>query len=307
MTKFHNVSSISQRYSIATLEENIKSFLDWSFLQIGGFINVDSATEDMRGNHFNVLKPTESNPKIWQTARKDWVYETGVSVDGSSPTPISGIYIDSNFIAGPTGSGNNTYTINYPLGNIVFDNTISANANVRLNYSYRYIQTYKSSDCVWWKELQKQTYLLANHINNQADYKIDSLHRMQMPAIMIEIVPGTNLQPWGLGTTRNIIYQDVFLHIFTENINQRNTISEILLYQKEKHFRLFDSKSAVADQKYTLNYNGSLNTNGYQYEQLISNYPSLWCNIDNSTTIEFNTFSSRLFGSTLKWIIEIFP
>lgn len=307
MTQFHNVNSISQRYSVATLEENLKCFLDWSFLQIGGFINVDSATTDMQGNNFNILKPSDSNPKIWQTARKDWVYETGITFNSSSPTAVTGIYIGSDFIPGPNGSGNNTYYINYPLGNIVFDNNISANSNVRLNYSYRYIQTYKSSDCVWWKELQKRTYLLANHINNESDYKIESLHRMQMPSIMIEIVPNTKLKPYSLGTTKNYIYQDVFFHIFTENINQRNTISEILLYQKEKQFRLFDSKNAVSDNKYTLDYKGSLNSSGYNYEQLVNNYPSLWCNIFDSSTIEFNTFSSSLFGSIVRWTIEIFP
>lgn len=304
---FHNVTSVSQRYSIASLEENIKCFLDSSFLEIGGFINVDTATVDMKGNQFNVLKPAESNPKIWQTARKDWVYETGINIDGSSPTAISGVYIDSNFVAGPNGSGSNTYYINYPMGYIVFDNNISTNSNVRLNYSYRYVQAYKSSDCVWWKELQKQTYLLASLINKQGDYTIDSLHRIQMPAIMIEIVPGTELQPWGLGTTKNVIYQDVFLHIFTENINQRNTISEILLYQKEKHFRLFDSKEAVKNNKYTLDYRGSINTSGYQYSDLVANFPSLWCNIYQASIVEMNTFTTGLFGGIVKWTIEIFP
>lgn len=304
---FHNVTSISQRYSIASLEENIKCFLDSSFLEIGGFINVDTATVDMKGNQFNILKPTESNPKIWQTARKDWVYETGINVDGSSPTAISGVYIDSNFVAGPNGSGSTTYHINYPMGYIVFDNNISTNSNVRLNYSYRYVQTYKSSDCVWWKELQKQTYLLANHINKQSDYTIDSLHRIQMPAIMIEIVPGTESKPYGLGTTDNVIYQDIFFHILTENINQRNTLSEILLYQKEKYFRLFNSKEAVKNQKYTLDYRGSVNTSGYQYQDLVANFPSLWCNVYNSTMVELNTFTSQLFGSVVKWTIEIFP
>jgi len=307
MIGFHNVSSVSQRYSIASLEENIKAFLDWSFLNIGGFINVDGVTTDLAGNYFNKLKPSESNPKIWQSARKDWVYETGVSVNSSSPTPVSGVYVNSAFFAGPTGSGSTTYTINYPLGAIIFDNAIAATSDVKLNYSYRYIQTYKSSDCVWWKELQKQTYLLANHLNNQGDYDMDASHRMQMPAIMIEIAPNTELKPHSLGNVDNIIYQDVFLHIFTENINQRNTISEILLYQKEKGIRLFNSKLAVSNQKYTLNYNGSLNTSGYTYEQLVSNYPSLWCNISDTNTVEFNTFSSALFGSIIRWKIEIFP
>ncbi len=44
---FHNVENISDRPAISQLEDNIKSFLDYSFLKIGGFINVNIPTSGL--------------------------------------------------------------------------------------------------------------------------------------------------------------------------------------------------------------------------------------------------------------------
>ena len=46
---FKNVSSIGDRQVLSSLEHNLKSFLDWSFLNIGGFINVNIPTSGIGG------------------------------------------------------------------------------------------------------------------------------------------------------------------------------------------------------------------------------------------------------------------
>lgn len=38
MTTFHNVSSIGHKDTISILEDNIKGFLDWSFINIGDLL-----------------------------------------------------------------------------------------------------------------------------------------------------------------------------------------------------------------------------------------------------------------------------
>ena len=38
-TKFNNIESLNDHQLINQLEENVKTFLDWGFLNIGGFIN----------------------------------------------------------------------------------------------------------------------------------------------------------------------------------------------------------------------------------------------------------------------------
>jgi hypothetical protein len=309
MTTFQHVDSIGQKNSVAALEDNIKSFLDWSFLNIGGFINVDIPTSGIYGSNFHTLKPVvdpSQKSKIWQSTRSNWVYETGVSYEGSSPTAISGINLNGVFLPSPSGSGSYTYSINYPLGQIAFNNNVSQNSSVTLEYSYRYVQVYKANESIWWKEIQSDTYNPAAFTTN-GDSSITANHRIQLPAIVIETISRNILIPRELGNTKNIIIQDVLLHVFTENINQRNSLTETLLLQKDKSLPLYDVNKVVKDGVYPLNFDGSINSSGLNYPLLSSNYRKNWCTIKNSTTSELNTLSNSLYNGIVRWSIEIFP
>jgi hypothetical protein len=311
MTQFHNVGSITYKDKLSNLEDNLKGFLDWSFLNIGGFVNVTKPTVGITGvAGFHSLKlstdPTVQGNRLWEAPRKDWVYESGVSYSGMSPLPISGIYLNNTFLPAPTGSGNYGYNINYPLGQIYFTNPVSSTSSVTTEYSYRYIQTYKSSDSLWWKEVQKETYNPANYKPN-GDYAITSVHRVQLPAIMIELAPRTELTPFQLGTTQNVWTQDVFLHIFTATATQRNIIIDILLAQKDKVLYLYDSDKVAKNQAYSLTSSGSINPNGQSYPALVNNFKQYWCTIKSSSLGEINSLSSSLYNGIVRWSIEIFP
>lgn len=311
MTQFHNVQSITQKDKISILEDNIKSFLDWSFLHIGGFINIKSPSPAITGSvGYDVLKlssdSTIAGNRLWESVRKDWVYESGVSYSGISPILFSGVNLNNTFLPSPTGSGNYGYSVNYPLGQILFNNPISATSTVRANYSYRYIQTYKSSDSLWWKEVQKESYNPANYKPN-GDYALTSTHRVQLPAIIIELAPNVVLKPYQLGTTQNIWIQDIFLHVFASTANYRNILLDILLAQKDKVLFLYDSDKVAKNLKYPLNPNGSINPSGQNYPLLVSNFRSSWCTILNSSIGELNTLSSSLYNGIIKWSIEILP
>lgn len=311
MTQFHNVGSITQKDKISILEDNLKSFLDWSFLNIGGFINVANPTPAVTGSvGFHSLKlstdPTIKGNRLWEAPRKDWIYESGVSYENTSPILFSGVYLNNVFLPAPTGSGNYGYSVNYPLGQIQFSNAVASTSSVTANYAYRYIQTYKSSDSIWWKEVQKETYNPANYKQN-GDYAITAIHRVQLPAVMIELAPRVKLSPHQLGTTQNIWTQDVFLHIFSPTANQRNILVDILLAQKDKVLFLYDSDKVAKNQVYQLNANGSINPNGQNYPSLVANFQHNWCTINNSSLGELNTLSSSLYNSIVRWSVEIFP
>lgn len=308
MTTFHNVTSITNKDRISILEDNVKSFLDWSFLHIGGFVNVNVPTSGISGGSFHILKSaddTSLKDKVWQSPRKDWVYESGIVYESGSPISFSGIYLNNTFLPAPTGSGSYGYNVNYPLGQIVFNNPVSAKSNVIANYSYRYVQVYKSADSSWWKEVQKETYNPSNF--NKQDYSITSVHRVQLPAIIVELIPRMTQIPHQLGTTDNIIIQDVFLHIYTENANQRNTLMDILIHQKDKTMYLYDVNDVIKNNRYTLNKFGNINPSGYNYPNIVQNFPRYWCTIKDSTIGELNSLSSSLYNGIVRWSIEIFP
>jgi hypothetical protein len=328
MTQFNHVQSIGKKDRLSGLEDNLKGFLDWSFLQIGGFVNVSIPTSGLvtaPNTGFHILKCV-SDPsvpsKTWEAPRKDWVYENSSYINNpatiaynpygsvasglnTSPVSFSGVYLNNTFLPAPSGSGNYTYQVNYPLGHIVFNNKVAATSTVTASYSYRYVQVYKASESVWWKEIQKETY--NPQIKTDGDYSITSNHRVQLPCIMIELIPRTEMIPYQLGTTENIVIQDVLLHVFAPTANQRNNIIDTLLLQKDNSFWLYDVSAVIKNNAYLLNRNGNINPSGYNYNILIDNFKDHWSTIKKATLSELNNISSSLYNGIVRWSIEIFP
>jgi len=327
-TQFNHVQSIGKKDRLSGLEDNLKSFLDWSFLQIGGFINVSIPTTGLEGSKnsgFHVMKCVNDPSKqsrTWETPRKDWIYENssylsnpasisynpyGSVASGLNTTPISfsGVYLNNTFLPGPSGSGNYTYQVNYPLGHIVFNSNVSTTSNVTVSYSYRYVQVYKASESMWWKELQSDTY--TGKIDVKGDYSITANHRVQMPCIIVELIPRTELIPYQLGTTENIIIQDIFLHVFSQTPSQRNSIIDTLLLQKDNSFWLYDVNEVIKNNAYLLNRNGNINPSGLNYNSLTSSFRSHWSTIRNATLSELNNMTANIYNGIVRWSVEIFP
>lgn len=315
MTTFNTVKHIGEKSVIASLEDNIKSFLDWGFLNIGGFVNANIPTSGT--NPVTSLKPVSYPPKppntVWETTRKDWVYESNIEYTNSQPVNISGIYINFTFAPAVVlsddivGLSNPLYSINYPLGQIIFNSSQPSNSNIKLNYSYRYVQVYKSNESVWWKEIQKLAY--NTHKAADGDKKLFADHRIQMPAIIIETIPRMSQTPYELGNVKNIISQDVLLHVFTETPTERANLADVLVLQKDKDSFLYDINKLVKDNKQPLNFDGSKNTNGLNYGQILSNSQYLKNSfyIENAILSEYNTISSSLYNAVIRWTLKIYP
>jgi hypothetical protein len=237
------------------VEENLKSFLDFGFLNIGGFINVNIPTSGLYGNNFHVLKnttdPGYTGNKVWQTPKKNWVWESGISYNGSSPKNISGVIVNGVGYPAPTGSGSVTYSLDYENGRVVFNSSLTTASSVQMAYSYRWCNVLKSSDNNGWQYLQQLSYQPSNSMN-------------------------TNDIPYELGSLVSYRQQDILLHIYTENINDLNNIMDIIRYQKEKTIQLYDIKKVVNSGVYGLNANGSKNSNALNYSQLINNTTFHW-------------------------------
>jgi hypothetical protein len=309
MTKFLEVTSIGQKNRISSLEDNLKSFLDWAFLNIGAYVNVTVPTSGIAGSNFHQLKPVtdpSNKIKVWEAIRKDWVYESGIS--NQSPIQISGVYLNGNFLPAPSGSGLYTYSLNYPLGRVTFNNPVSLSSNVQLNYSYRYVQVYKSSEASWWKEVEELTYNPAAFKNN-GDASIAANHRVELPAIIIELAPRTQQIPRQLGTTQNILIQDILLHILAENPVQRNNLIDILMLQKDKTFYMYDVNKVIQNQVYNINYRGEINNSGLNYDQIVANpeYQEYYTYIKDAYLSEVNSLSSNLHNGIVRWSVEMYP
>ncbi len=308
-TEFKNVNNIADDFLLNILESNFKYYLDWSFLNIGAWFDVVINQSGIHGTnlHSNLLYTEDNyhtNGTVWQSIRKDWVWESGIIYNSGSPLPISGIYVNNNYIP----YSGNTYSIDYPNGRIILDTKISKNSNVKLNYSYRYIQTYRASDSPWFDILQFGSYETDNLDIKKADngdWSIAGNARVQMPCIVIEAVPRSRSKPYELGSTNFLIEQDLVFHVLAENKNDRNKLIDIIRLQQDNTIMLFDTNAISQDDNFPLNYIGDLNTNPIMYPDMVGQYSWRKCLIKNVNVFEIDTPHPNLYRGMVRVTTEI--
>lgn len=310
---FMGVDNIGYPLIINELENNYKSFLEWGFLNLGAFTNVNIPTQNISSFDLHTLKPTKDSNQtdrtVWQSARKDWVYESGISYSGASPINISGIYVNSTFYPAPTGSGTVGFTINYPEGKVIFDQPIAATSNVRLEYSYKNIQIYKMEEFPYWRQIQYNS--LENKtglsLSDKGEFSIGSEHRVQLPAIIIETISRSNNKPYRLGDKSLIIEQDILLHVLSDNPKDKNNIVDTLRLQDDRVIWLYDTQEIIKSGIYPLNYNGSKNLNGQNYYNIVNNNNYRWlrCHITDVNISDMYFSNIRMYGSIVRMTNEI--
>jgi len=312
MSTFYGVNNIGESRLISQLEINMKSFLDWGFLNAGGFVNIHRPIKNIHSNPlyklYTVNDPNFKSGQIWQPARKDWVYETGVSDEYHVPLPISGIYINNTFYD-PSTAGTYAYTIDYKNSRIIFTNKQSTSLNIEMSYSYRWVQVYNFADATWWQQLQYNTNNNEAHqkTKDKGDFTIPAHQRVQMPAVVIETVARGTSEPFRLGDKSQRISQDFLFHIVANNYTDRNNILDILRLQEDKVLSFYDIDKVVKNEKYWLNFDGTLNPNRLQYDQLYGDTTYLWntCRLKNMVISEVESFSPDLFEANIRVTAEI--
>jgi len=311
---FMGVDNIGSTLILNEIENNYKSFLDWGFLNLGAYTNVDIPTTNISGFDLHILKPTadpnQSSNRVWQSARKDWVYETGVSFgSGSSPIEISGVYVNGTLYPAPTGNATIGYKINYPEGKIIFNKSVPPASVVQLNYAYKNIQVYKMEEFPYWKEIQYRS--LENKtglsLSDKGDFAVGSEKRVQLPAVVIETVARTESKPFRLGDKSLIMEQDLLLHVLSDNPKDKNNIVDILRLQEDRFLWLYNTNEVVKSGLYPLNYDGSKNINGQNYYNIINNESLRWlkCRVTNVSVSDINFVNIRMYGSVVRVSNEI--
>lgn len=313
MYRLHGVTSLQDNMIIPTVEENLKSFLDYGLLHVGGFVNVNIPTSGLYKTTFHTLKPTKDPSylanTVWQTPKKDWVWESGISYKNTSPVNISGVYIANTLYPAPSGSGAIEYRLDYENGQVIFAKPLNASTKVEMSYSYRWCEIIKSNNNLW-STLQPMAFKPDSQISqpDKGNYAVSSSHRVQLPAIVLETIPRNSNSPYELGSLVSYRQQDILLHIYTENYSDCNTLMDILRLQKDKTILLYDLTKIVNNNLYGLNNNGSKNPNGLNYGQIISNNDFVWNRLYikevNFLDIQKNT-TATMFWCITRLTVEV--
>lgn len=290
---------------------NAQAFLDWSFLGIGGFFNVTLNTTYPYGGNPSTLRLSDDTRyaagTAWDAFKTNWVWENNIDYN-YQPINISGVYINNTFY--PTGTtGPYAYNINYSLGRVVFNSPIATNSTVQVEYSYKYYNIY-NDNTQWFRQLTDRSYRIDDSQFNMSGSGIWSIfpdNRAQLPAIVVEVPPRREMTPWGVGGGQWVVLNPVF-HVFAETQFDRDNALDILAYQTEKRFFLFDKNIVTRSGVWPISPYGYLQNSSYTYPYLVNNY--LWrdCIIKQSNIQRVVNNPQSVYYGVATWKIEVnFP
>jgi hypothetical protein len=178
-----------------------------------------------------------------------------------------------------------------------------------MDYSYRSVQVYKAEEFPYWKEIQYKS--LENKtgfsLTDKGDFSIGSEHRVQLPAVIIETIASSKSEPFRLGDKSLIITQDILLHVLADNRNDKNNIVDTIRLQEDRVIWLYNTNTVVRSGVYPLNYDGSKNITGQNYNIIIDNdnYKWLTNRIKDINISEINFTNIRMYGSIIRLSNEI--
>ncbi len=287
------------------LLSNLQAFLDWGMLNIGGFYNVHLTDTASFGGNPSTLRLSDDNRftkgTVWDAYKKNWVWETGTEYS-VSPISISGIYVNSVFL--PQNSA--VYSVDYPRGRVVFTSPINLTSTVQVEYSYK-MYSFERSDVQWFQQLTEGTFRRDDPQFQSYGSGLWSTYpesRAQLPAVVIEPVPKRSWLGKGLGGGQ-WIYTDVVFHVIAETPYDRNNMLDILTYQNEKRWFMFDLNKTSRASVYPLNRNGFLVNPSSTYPNLLANYPWRATIIRGSTAQQFSQHAQGLYNGIARWTLEV--
>jgi len=226
------------------LKLNMKLFLDMHMLRESSFINVGSGSLFYDGSDMSVLLPdTEGDHQlfglvdgqVWQSAFRQWVYESGVPLDGTNvstpPVVASGVYIEGAFR--PTNDPVFGHTIDFQNGRIIFNNAQPLTLKVNAAYSAREVRIDFESG---FNQQFERGFLESKYGTNPLTSQqlvYPSGNYQPFPAVFIE-TDNRTMKAYELGNRSAIITEQIKLHIWSLDDMQRDNIIDILTSQWRK-------------------------------------------------------------------------
>jgi len=260
---FYEFTSISD-----ILAFNLKEQYEYGLLEKGAYTACEFSNTATSG--FTKLKRIHDNRytdgQVYEGIGPSWVWQTGVSVPNgfTQPFQVSGVYIDKTFY--PVGtSGQNSFTIDYQFGRVIFDNAKDSNTEIEAEYVINDIALYLSDDPRWKTFIDEYIDKFAD----ASDLAPSGLSvylkekRVWLPCLVIEIDElneTTGLQLGG-GEIQDFAVQ---YHIFAEQPFVRNRLGDLVSDQFNSTINLYEINSST----YPFDFDGSLASGVLEYPQL---------------------------------------
>jgi len=222
---------------------NLKLLLDSAFLRDGHFHNVSRGLTIRSVDVSKLVRDASSDSyfagisgaQVWQSPYKEWVYESGITMNDSPyisgmtpPVVASGIYVNGTFFSNSVSG--NAFNIDYMNGRVVFTGTgIPTNSFVQAVYSYRdfrvdFSNRFARSDIEYHAEteLKDNPYTNGNELYPSGGHKVGLL-----PAIFLEL--GEDSQSaYELGNRSSILNQPIYCHVYAYSTMERDSAMDLI-------------------------------------------------------------------------------
>lgn len=267
-TRLKGVTSVGQPLVSRQIKDNILSFFNWGFVNMGGFQTVLLGTSGTYGGDKSVFRlvqdPRYTAGRVWESFTNEFVWESGIQDFATQPVRISGVWVNNVFLP---NSGAQSFYVNYRDGQIIFANPIPTGSRVQCEYSYRFTR-FVDAETPWLRDIMTNADRIDNTQFNtpgSGNYNILSQAKVVLPAVGVKIQPRFAFDGMQLGGG-NYLHQDVTFNILTEDENTRNQIMDIIRYQYYSTLIMYDTNTTPKP----LNYNGSLASGVKTYADLVT-------------------------------------
>lgn len=306
MPTLEGYSKIYQKTPTEMLNDNLLMFFDWGFVDNGAFFNVTIPTSGGYGGSEHILKPVKdpnyTDGKVWQAFRKNWVWESGTQV--GNPIQISGVYVNNTFIPASSTGGYYGHYYDYPNGRVVFNNSMTG-SGVRLEYSYKYVSVNDVNEVPWLSRVQYRSFNDFNSLNTFASGSFNSINRVQLPCLVLEINRTADNKPYELGETNRWTHQDVYFYAIADTERMSKRIAGIVEDQVYQAFTIANTQNVAVNSGFPLDYRGSKTINPKIYPRLTQQYPWQVLRFIDGGLTNFQSIGNELFISTVRLKTEL--
>lgn len=280
------------------LTDSLITYVDWGFLQAGAYFNVQIPTSGAYGGDFSSLRPVKdpryTDGQVWESAHQNWIWESGLQTP-NAPISISGVFIDGDFSL--AGSG---HYYDYPLGRVVFDTPIATSSEVKVEYSYKWINVNDGDAITWlsrpnykWSRVDSPFYSQAG----SGDFSDLGDRTINLPSVSVQVPPISKTSGYELGSDSRYANNNISFHILTDNKGICQKLADILADHNQKTVFLFDSNKMVQSGVYPLDYRGMVREQALTYPQLVDADAYRWNKIkfENAAAENIQRLSDSLY------------
>lgn len=273
-TVFRGINHLGEKSLSEIVSENLCLWVDWAFLNLGGFQNISLSGQGIYSTDKSRLRLVDDKRynlgQCWEGFRSNWIWESGVATT-VQPTRPSGVYVNSVFYASNT-TGAFAHIIDYPRGRVVFNTAIPTGSIVQDEFSYKYVNVTPADSSPWFKRVHQNSERADDSqflsTNSGVWYPLADT-RAQMPHIAIDVTSYDSSKPLEIGSGARWKQNKVGFYIFADSDSMCDRLGDIIQDQDMRTIYLFDSNMIASGNFYPLTPSGTIANGAKTYPQLV--------------------------------------